>query len=55
MASCPEYRHIRTNCYYYRPPPSNPTQIGSTKTAEHVWAVFAFMKTVYGYQLFAFI
>lgn len=55
MASCPEYSHIRANCYYYRPYSTNPLQIGSTKTAEHVWAALAFMKTVYGYQLVAFI
>lgn len=55
MASCPEYRHIRTNCYYYLPTSTNPTQTGSNKTAEQVWATFAFMKTVSGYQLVAFI
>lgn len=55
MASCPEYCHIRTNCYYYRPYSANPLQTDPTKTAEQVWATSVFMKTVSGYQLFDFI
>ena len=55
MASCPECRHIRTNCYYYLPTSTNPTQTGSIQNGLAVLAAYAFMKTMYGYQLFIFI